>query len=224
MRSRLSCLLATALWSLAVFVTPAVAADTPGKAPVAGVDYIVIPDGQPFQPLDGKIEVVEVFGYVCPHCAHFQVLLDTWKPSLADDVRLTYVPASFGGYWIPYARAYYAAEAAGLVEQTHSAMFRALHQQGSLPLQRVTVAELSRWYGAHGADPDKFSKRLRSPTIDDKLERATRFIRKADVEGAPMLGTPMIIVNGKYRVLGRSFQDLLRITDQLIEMERQAAR
>jgi thiol:disulfide interchange protein DsbA len=32
----------------------------------------VIPNGQPFQPAAGKIEVTEIFGYVCPACAAFQ--------------------------------------------------------------------------------------------------------------------------------------------------------
>src|SRR5690606_21395574 len=32
----------------------------------AGVDYAEIQGGQPYEPLAGKIEVVEVFGYVCP--------------------------------------------------------------------------------------------------------------------------------------------------------------
>ena len=53
--------------------TPAAApvAATPpsGPAPVAGTDYAVIAGGQPFDPLNGKIEVVEIFGYTCPHCA-----------------------------------------------------------------------------------------------------------------------------------------------------------
>src|SRR5690606_33901707 len=46
---------------------PAPAPTAPsGPAPVAGVDYDLIPNGQPYAPLNGKIEVVEVFGYVCP--------------------------------------------------------------------------------------------------------------------------------------------------------------
>ncbi len=38
---------------------PAVAAETGAKANlVEGTDYVLIPDGQPLQPLDGKVEVV----------------------------------------------------------------------------------------------------------------------------------------------------------------------
>ena len=47
--------------------------------PVAGVDYVEIPNGKPFAPLNGKVEVVEVFGYTCIHCAHFQPQVAAWK-------------------------------------------------------------------------------------------------------------------------------------------------
>ncbi|HEY0503749.1 MAG TPA: thiol:disulfide interchange protein DsbA/DsbL, partial [Lysobacter sp.] len=49
--------------------TPAPAAQaTPpeGPAPVAGTDFVEIAGGQPYEPTNGKIEVVEVFGYTCP--------------------------------------------------------------------------------------------------------------------------------------------------------------
>jgi thiol:disulfide interchange protein DsbA len=91
---------------------------------VAGTDYAVIPGGQPFEPRNGKIEVVEVFGYVCPACARMQPLLSPWKKRLPADVRFTYVPAAFGREWVPYAHAFYAAEAMGLVDRTHDDTLR----------------------------------------------------------------------------------------------------
>jgi len=33
-------------------------------------------------------------------------------------------------------------------------------------------------------------------------------------------GTPTLVINGKYRVLGRSYEDMLRIADALIARER----
>lgn len=65
--------------------TKAPAAD--GAMPVAGVDYIEIPNGQPYAPLDGKVEVAEAFGYTCPHCAHFEPMLVTWKAQLPASAR-----------------------------------------------------------------------------------------------------------------------------------------
>ena len=45
-----------------------------------------------FAPLAGKIEVVEVFGYWCSHCADFQPLVTAWEAKLPKDVRFSYVP------------------------------------------------------------------------------------------------------------------------------------
>src|SRR5688500_6235588 len=107
MKSRLLLLL------LALLPAVAGAAPAAAPAPVEGKDYVVIPDGKPFAPLNGKVEVVEVFGYTCIHCAHLEPIISAWKRKQPSYVRLTPVPAAFGGYWIPYARAYYAAEVLG---------------------------------------------------------------------------------------------------------------
>ena len=57
---------------------PAPAADADPSALVEGRDYEVIPNGQPWLPLNGKVEVVEVFGYVCPACARIEPLFTAW--------------------------------------------------------------------------------------------------------------------------------------------------
>jgi thiol:disulfide interchange protein DsbA len=191
------------------------AAAIPGL--VAGTDYAVIPGGQPFEPRNGKVEVVEVFGYVCPACARMQPLLSAWKKKLPADVRLTYVPAAFGREWVPYAHAFYAADAMGLVDRSHDAVFRAIHIEQSLPGEGKEPDEqaIAKFYGKYGADPKVFADAMHSFTIDAKLARAKQFMVDSGVEG-----TPTLIVDGKYRVLGKSYEDQLRITDALIAQER----
>jgi thiol:disulfide interchange protein DsbA len=184
---------------------------------VAGTDYAVIPGGKPFEPRNGKIEVVEVFGYVCPACARMQPLLSAWKKKLPADVRLTYVPAAFGREWIPYAHAFYAADAMGLVDRSHDAVFHAIHIEQSLPGEGKAPDEqaIAKFYGKYGVDPKVFADAMHSFTIDAKLARAKQFMMDSGVEG-----TPTLIVDGRYRVLGRSYEDQLRITDALIAQER----
>jgi thiol:disulfide interchange protein DsbA len=191
------------------------AAAIPGLA--AGTDYVVIPGGQPFEPRNGKIEVVEVFGYVCPACARLQPLFSAWKKKLPADVRVTYVPAAFGREWIPYAHAFYAADALGLVDRSHDAVFHAIHIEESLPGEGKEPDEqaIAKFYGKYGVDPKVFADAMHSFTIDAKLARAKQFMVDSGVEG-----TPTLIVDGKYRVLGRSYEDQLRITDALIAQER----
>src|SRR5690606_12374582 len=55
---------------------PAPAAASAVTLAVEGEHYELIPGGQPYEPLDGKIEVVEVFNNVCPACAMFQPLVN----------------------------------------------------------------------------------------------------------------------------------------------------
>ena len=193
----------------------ALAAAASGAPPVEGTDYVVIPNGEPFEPANGQVEVVEVFGYTCPHCATFQPAIAGWKSKLPADVRVTYVPAPFGGYWIPYAKAYYAAEALGVLDRTHDAMFAALHVQGALPIQNATPEEIGRWYASQSdVDAATFAATMESFGTDAKLKRATQFIQRSGVDG-----TPTLVVNGKYRIVG---PDPLRIASHLVAMERAA--
>lgn len=196
----------------------ALAAAASGAAPVEGTDYVLIPNGEPFEPANGQVEVVEVFGYTCPHCATFQPLIGAWKSKLPADVRVTYVPAPFGGYWIPYAKAYYAAEALGVLDRTHDDMFGALHVGRALPIQGVTPEEVGAWYaGRTGVDAAEFASTMESFGTDAKLKRAASFIQRSGVDG-----TPTLVVAGKYRVTGRSLPDNLRIASHLVAMERAA--
>jgi thiol:disulfide interchange protein DsbA len=186
-------------------------------APVAGVDYVEIAGGTPFSTAPGKIEVVEVFGYTCIHCAHFEPLVGAWKARLPDDVEFVPVPAPFGGYWIPYAQAFYAARDQGLLGKTHAAMFRALHETGALPIANATPAEIAGFYAGYGADSGAFVRAMASEATAERLQRARDFLRRSGVEG-----TPTLIVAGKYRVLGGSFQESLDIASALVERERAA--
>jgi protein dithiol oxidoreductase (disulfide-forming) len=198
-------------------VQAAMAASESGPPPVEGSDYVVIENGQPFEPLDGKVEVVEAFGYTCPHCANFQPLVNAWKAQLPEDVRFTYVAAPFGGFWIPYAKAYYAAEAEGVLAQSHDAMFRALHIERSLPIQGATSEQIAQWYAKFGVDPKRFAATMDSFATNAKLNRARQFLQRSGVDG-----TPSMVVNGKYKVTARSLEDTLRITHQLVQRERAA--
>jgi thiol:disulfide interchange protein DsbA len=185
--------------------------------PVAGTDYVEIPGGKPYAPLNGKVEVVEVFGYTCIHCAHFQPAVGAWQKKQPSYVRFTPLPAAFGGYWMPYARAYYAAAKLRVLSRTHDAMFKALHEDGSLPIQNASDEEIAAFYAGYGADSRAFIAAMNSPATDLLLERSRDFAMATGIEG-----TPTIVVNGKYRVTGRNFDDTLRITDYLVARERAA--
>ncbi len=186
---------------------------------MAGTDYLVIDGGQPIQPATGKIEVAEVFGYVCPACARFQPLIGPWKAGLPSDVNFVYVPAMFGSMWDDYGRAFYAAEALGVQEKTHDALYSAIHVEQSLKgeLGRDSVEDIANFYAKFGVNPKTFADTMGSFSVVAKTNRAKQFAQRSKITG-----TPSLIVNGKYLVKGKSYEDMLRIADHLIARERAA--
>ncbi len=185
-----------------------------------GTDYEIIKNGQPFEPLNGKIEVVEVFNFVCPACAGFEPLVSNWKKTLGPDVRFTYVPAAFGGNWDQYVRSYYTAQTMGIADKAHARTYDAIHLEGKLKGERGndSDAELAAFYAQFGVEAKQFAANMKSFAVTGKYNKARQYIQTQQVTG-----TPTIMVNGKYRVLGRSWDERLVIADALIAHERAQA-
>jgi thiol:disulfide interchange protein DsbA len=181
-----------------VAAAPAFAADAPASATQweEGKNYFVIDPPQPTATGD-RVEVLEVFSYACPHCAHFQPYAEQLKQSLP-------AGAVFG----------YTAESLGVVDETHQALFDALHRD-HLPMR--SIDELAGFYAEHGVDRAKFLATASSFEVESKLSRAAEIVRKDGVDG-----TPSIVVDGKYRVTGQSaggYPQLIELVDWLAKKE-----
>ena len=127
LRSRLPCL----------FGVLAVAAGAPAWAqpapPVADQEYRLLAAPQPTAS-PGKIEVLELFSYGCPHCSEFYPLLNAWLAKQPKDVVLRREALSLGREaWVNLARAYYALKVTGDLPKLDGALFHALHEE-HLPL------------------------------------------------------------------------------------------
>ena len=184
------------------------------STPQAGRDYVEIPGGQAWAARPGQIEVAELFGYTCPHCAHFEPLLAQWKQRQGKDVDLALVPAVYGGAWDVWARAFFAASDLGLLPRSHEAVFAAIHRDGRLP-RNPSAQELGTFFSSYGVDGDRFRAAMADPKVDARMDRAREFAIASGAEG-----TPTLVVNGRYRVTAASLEDALRITDWLVARER----
>ena len=215
MLKRLGFLLAGLL--LAPLVSAADGAAPGGPAAwEAGKNYFLVDPPQPTQGGD-KIEVLEVFSYACPHCAHFQPYADQLKTQLPAYAKFDYMPAIFNPQWEPYARAYYAAQSLGIVEQTHQALFDALHRD-HMPLR--TIEDLATFYGQHGTDRAKFLSAASSLETEAKLSHARETVKNDAIDG-----TPSIVVAGKYRVTGASaggYPQMIELVGFLVKKEHDA--
>ncbi|MFT4198206.1 MAG: thiol:disulfide interchange protein DsbA/DsbL, partial [Pseudoxanthomonas sp.] len=191
-----------------------------GPAPVEGSDYTLLGEGQTFDPADGRVEVAEVFNYICPACAAFQPAFDAWKAKLPADVRVVLVPAQFRDDFRNYAKVYYAAEALGVAARTHDAMYQAIHQDKTLPGEGepFDLDKVAQFYQAQaGIDPATFKQTYASFAVAGKLGKANQFALRSQIAG-----TPSIVIAGKYLVKGKTYDDALRIADHLIARERAA--
>jgi thiol:disulfide interchange protein DsbA len=206
------------LASLSILLaSTALEAQTP--QPVAGKDYVEIPNGKPLDPVDGKVVVEEFFNYVCPACFGFEPLLRAWTAKLPPYATLVHIPASFRADFVPYARAYYAAQALDLADKTHSAVYDAIHVKHTLPSegQKPDEERIAAFYAGFGADQAQFLSAMRSFGVDVKVRRATEHMQRSKVPA-----TPTIVVNGRYLVKGSTSEEMLQIASYLIEKEHSA--
>ena len=119
---------------------------------------------------------------------------------------------------MPYAKAFYTAQSMGVLDKTHEAVFNAIHVDKTLPVQPLpTNDQIAGFYAKYGVDAKQFASTMSSFAVDAKMKRAGQFIARSGVDG-----TPSVIVNGKYKVTGKGFEDTLRITDHLVAQERQS--
>ena len=184
-----------------------------------GVDYKRIDGGKPYRAVPGKIEVAEVFAYWCSHCAHFAPMLETWKRDLPKNVQLVYVPSALD-LSDDYARFHFAADAAKALPVLHSRLFAAIHETGELP-KAAQLPQIAA-YGARvqGVNTKALAAALKdSKAIEAKMQYAHDFAVRSQIPG-----TPSLVVDGRYLVLGNSYQGLLDNASRVLKAIDQAAK
>lgn len=182
----------------------------------AGEHYIELTTPAPTQDPD-KIEVAELFWYGCGHCFQFEPVLQDWKKTLPEDVSFREVPALFGGVWNTHAQLFYTVQSLGKLEETHKAIFNAIHVE---KLQLANEAEMIEFLEPYGISEEQFEKAWSSFGVRSKISEAGRLAKAYRATGVPTL-----IVNGKYRIEGGmvgGFDGMLEVADYLIAQERQA--
>ena len=188
-----------------------------GAALGAGIDptgkYDAIKPPQPTE-TPGKVEVVEVFSYACPHCFTFLPTMEHYEETKPDYVELRRMPAIFRDSWVPLARAYYTAELLGVIDRVHRPIFEAIHVRNE-PLQDRDT--LMKFFEKHGVSNEDFNKTYDSFAVESLVRKAQVMQQRYRVRG-----TPSVIVNGKYRVSGNlagSPEEMILVVGALAERE-----
>jgi thiol:disulfide interchange protein DsbA len=189
----------------ALWVSTATAGDY-----VEGKDFVTLGSAQPTSTGD-KVEVIEFFSYGCPHCAHFEPVLDEWLDSgKPDNVQFRRVPVAWNKGFEAFARVYYAAQMLDAPDEAGVAIFHLLHEEKPPQLTLEDIADL---YAKFGVDRNRFMENFASEAVTDKVVQAKQLTRQYRVAAVPTL-----IVDGAYQVpspAGGDFKRMLDIADYL---------
>ncbi len=195
---------------------PAEQAAAPAESPAAaeeltGFETLATP--QPTQNPD-KVEVIEFFWYGCPHCYDFEPILASWVKKLPANVDFIRQPAAFSDLWAKHAKAFYVAQALGVLDKVHADFFDALQNKHQ---KLENEEQLGAFFTAHGVKEADFHEAYNSFLVDTKVRQAAVTPARYGVTGVPVL-----IVNGKYKVDGKSagsHEKMIEVTNQLIKRE-----
>jgi len=181
------------------------------QAEQAGYETLSVP--QPTQNPD-KVEVIEFFWYGCPHCYDFEPLLEEWLKNKPKNVEFIRQPAVFSELWSKHAKAYYTAEALGVLDKVHADFFNAIQiKKEALDTEEA----LAKFFAAHGVDEAQFHEAYNSFVVDAKMRQAPQMATRYGITGVPA-----IIVNGKYKTNGKlagSHEKMIEVMNNLIKQE-----
>jgi thiol:disulfide interchange protein DsbA len=145
-------------------------------------------------------------------------MVTEWKPSLPSDAEFRYVPTAHGQAE-PFARGFYAAEAMGVLDQTHAAVFQAVAVDRKIT--RGTLDEIADLYASLGVDRAAFLSTANSFSVNAQIARTQKSTTRWAIEA-----TPSFVVAGRYRATAtsdRGHAGLLSTVEHLIARERAAA-
>lgn len=187
----------------------------------AGTNYTPLVPAQPTNVAPGKIEVVEVFWYACPHCNALEPFIQSWlknKPEYVDFVR---VPVMWGPVHRAHAKLFYMLRALNRTD-LDSRVFETIHGQGNMLVandEQVTRKMQADFLKANGVSTEDFNKAWDSFTVSTGLQRAEQLTERYKVQGVPL-----IVINGKYTTdpgMAGGPGQLLQLINDLAASEKQ---
>lgn len=151
--------------------------------PAEGKDYTRLPNPVPVA-VPGKVEVIEFFGYWCPHCNEFEPSLDAWIAKLPADVNFRRSPVAWQEAHVPYQKLYFALDALGIGPDIHPRVFQAVHSQR---LRLDSEAGLATFATVNNIDKAKLADAMKSFGVASKVNIANQLFKSFGIDGVPTL-------------------------------------
>ncbi|MDB6087987.1 MAG: hypothetical protein JWN85_771 [Gammaproteobacteria bacterium] len=185
-----------------------------------GVNYDPLVPAQPTNVAPGKVEVVEVFWFGCPHCRALEPFLLSWlksKPGYIDFVR---VPVMWGPVHRAHARLFYTLQALNRSDLFEKAFATIQDQHNPLAASSddETLKLQQAWAKDNGISAEDFAKAANSFSVNSNLQRAEQLTQRYQVQGVPF-----VVIGGKYATdVGKagSPANLISLIDDLAASER----
>ena len=135
---------------------------------------------------NAPVVLVEFFDYGCPHCKEFKPMLDELLGQFSADTVLYYkfFPLSSNPNGIPAARAAIAAMRQGKFHDMQDLLLKNQMRQAN--------EDLFLYAKSLGLDMTRFEADLRDPKTRERVARD-----REDGEGADVMGTPSLYINGR---------------------------
>jgi thiol:disulfide interchange protein DsbA len=192
----------------------AAASVTVQAQPLAGREYLVLDPPQPAARGE-RIEVIEFFSYGCPVCYAAEPYITRWHMKRDTEAELKRVPSPLPAAWTPFAYAYYALEATGLLERLHWPVFDNHHFDGRRLNNQKNFLE---WLSANGEDALVVKQALDSPEVRAKVEAARALLDAYNIQGVPTF-----VVDGRYVTTARmagGVAEVMDVVDHLVDLAR----
>ena len=164
---------------------------------------------------NGRIEVIEMFFYGCPHCFRAEPVIDKWLKTKPEFVNFSRMPAIFRDSWEPLARAFYTAKALGVIDRIHQPLFNSIHIKRQRTFSKEAIRAFFISQGVSGAD---FDKTYNSFQVASQVNRARDLGKRFKIQGVPAF-----VVAGKWRTNGTMAGGLKNIPEVLDTLIRQQA-
>ena len=168
----------------------------------------------------GKVSVVEFFSYGCPWCFHLEPSLEKWLKTKPGYVEFSRVPVVFEAGWKMYAKAYYTAEALGILHKITPAIFNAIHVKNE---SLTSESAMQKFFEKQGVSKTKFDNAFNfSPGMDMELERGQNLMIAYRI-----FAVPTLLINGKYYINAELIkgddQEMIKVLNYLVKKEKPAA-
>jgi thiol:disulfide interchange protein DsbA len=146
--------------------------------------------------------VTEFFSFYCPHCHHFEPIIQQLKQHLPANAKFQKNHVSFmgGSMGLSMSKAYATMIALRIEDKMVPVMFNRIHNMNKPPRND---AELRQIFLDEGIDAKKFDAAYNGFAVDSMVRRFDKAFKDCGLSGVPA-----IIVNNRYLVEAESISNL----------------